>query len=287
LVRSAVRADSAEDAVIREPVFAGHFYPDDPVALRDEVRRYLEAGTGKKDAAAGVDDNAVAVMVPHAGYIYSGRIAGAVYATVRLPERLVILCPNHTGRGEPAAVMNRGGWRTPLGVAPIDEALADRILEACPMATVDDVAHRREHSLEVQLPFLQVIRDHPRFVPLCVGFDSLNDLVALGRGLARALQDTGAGIIISSDMSHYLPADVAEAQDRAALDRIEAMDPEGLHRIVHERDISMCGIAPAVAGLTAAKIGGAAAARLVAYGNSGDTSGDYDSVVAYAGLAIS
>lgn len=270
--------------MIREPVFAGHFYPDDPVALRDGVLRYLEAGA---DAVAS-KSSAVAVVVPHAGYIYSGRIAGAVYATVRLPERLVILCPNHTGRGEPAAVMNRGGWRTPLGVAPIDEALADRILEACPMATVDDVAHRREHSLEVQLPFLQVIRDEPRFVPICVGFDSLSDLAALAQGLARALEGpgNGAGIIISSDMSHYLPAEVARAQDRAALDRMEAMDPEGLHRVVHERDITMCGVAPAVAGLMAAKIGGAAAARLIAYGNSGDTSGDYDSVVAYAGLAI-
>ncbi len=271
--------------MIREPVFAGQFYPDDPTRLRAEVARCLASGTGMKEAAR----EAVAAVVPHAAYMYSGRIAGAVYATALLPERLVILCPNHTGRGEPVAIMSRGGWRTPLGIAPIDETLADRILSRCPMATVDDQAHAREHSLEVQLPFLQAIRREPRFVPICVGTTSLPDLVALGRGIAAAIAAPGepAGIIISSDMSHYLPADAARAQDMAALERIEAMDPEGLHRVVGERAISMCGIAPAVAGLVAAKSGGASGARLIAYGSSGDANGDFDSVVAYAGLVIS
>jgi len=285
LVRFAVRAVSTEDTLIREPVFAGQFYPDDPMQLRAEVARCL-ASEAEGDEAAG---EAVAVVVPHAAYMYSGRIAGAVYATARLPERLVILCPNHTGRGKPVAIMSRGGWRTPLGVAPIDETLADRILSRCPMARVDDEAHLREHSLEVQLPFLQVIRQEPRFVPICVGTTSLPDLVALGLGLAAAIADPEgrAGVIISTDMSHHLTADAARAQDLAALERIEAIDPEGLHRVVRERAISMCGIAPAVAGLVAAKSGGALAARLIAYGTSGDANGDYASVVAYAGLAIS
>jgi AmmeMemoRadiSam system protein B len=285
LVRSAVRAFSAEDTVIREPAFAGQFYPDDPARLRAEIQRCLAPEPGIEEAAVA----AAAIVVPHAAYMYSGRIAGAVYAAARLQERLVILCPNHTGRGEPVAVMSRGGWRTPLGVAPIDETLADRILARCPMATVDDQAHRREHSLEVQLPFLQVLRAAPRFVPICVGITSLPDLVALGLGIAAAIAPPGepAGIIVSTDMSHYLPAEAARAQDMVALERIEALDPEGLHRVVRQRGISMCGIAPAVAGLTAARCGGARAARLIAYGNSGDASGDYGSVVAYAGLAIS
>ena len=268
--------------MIREPAFAGHFYPEDPATLRAAVGECLEAGSGDPAIAA------FAIVVPHAGYVYSGRIAGAVYGGTRLPERLVILCPNHTGRGEPVAVMNRGGWRTPLGVAPVDGTLADLILSRCPMATIDDEAHRHEHSLEVQLPFLQVLRPEPRFVPVCVGIAGLPELAALGRGLAEALAlaGGGAGIVVSSDMSHYLPADVARAQDRAALERIEAMDPEGLHRVVRERAISMCGIAPAVAGLVAAREAGARSARLIAYGNSGDAGGGYGSVVAYAGLAI-
>jgi AmmeMemoRadiSam system protein B len=216
-------------------------------------------------------------------------VAGATYASARLPATLVILGPNHTGAGEPIAVMHRGAWRTPLGSVRINEALADRILETCPPASVDERAHRREHSLEVQIPFLQVTMREFTFVPICVGTGRLAALTTLGQALAGAIRGWSepVGIVVSSDMSHYIPAQEAREKDMMAVERILALDPEGLHQVVRERDISMCGISPAVAGLTAAKANGATSARLVAYANSGDTSGDYDRVVGYAGLSVS
>lgn len=272
---------------MREPAVAGFFYPGDPGELRAEVEECL--AWRPEGATEGAEAPAAAVIVPHAGYVYSGRVAGATFAAARLPATLVILCPNHTGVGESIAVMDRGAWRTPLGPAPIDEPLADWILEACPLATVDPRAHRREHSLEVQLPFLQVRMKEFSFVPICVATGRLPELVRLGDALAGVVRGWSrpVGIVISSDMSHYIPSGEAREKDMTAIDRILAMDPEGLHQVVHERDISMCGIYPAVAGLTAARANGAAAARLIAYANSGDTSGDYDRVVGYAGLTIS
>jgi AmmeMemoRadiSam system protein B len=268
---------------VRMPAVAGQFYPADPQRLRRDVESRLGAPPQGGPLAAR------AVMVPHAGYIYSGRVAGAVYAAAGLPEALVILCPNHTGAGEPIAVMNRGAWLTPLGEAPIHEALADLILAACPGAVVDAAAHRDEHALEVQLPFLQVARPGFRFVPICVGTDRLEDLLDLGHALASAMDRCGetASAIISSDMSHYISALEARRRDMLALDRVLALDPEGLHRTVRHERISMCGVSPAVAGLAAARERGARAAQLVAYAHSGEVSGDMDHVVGYAGVIAS
>ena len=279
-----------EPAGVREPAVAGYFYPADAEALRSEVEhclRWRPQPSGDQPEA-GAPAPAVAVVVPHAGYEYSGRVAGAVYATTSLPRSLLILCPNHTGEGRQIAVMNRGVWRTPLGDAVIDEPLADRILEACELAAVDDRAHRREHALEVQLPFLQVRMKEFAFVPICVGTGSLAALTQLGHDLGRVIQKCPEplGIVISSDMSHYIAAPEAREKDMMAVGRIMSMDPVRLHRVVLEKEISMCGFAPAVAGLTAALDAGARSARLVAYANSGDASGDYDRVVGYAGLAI-
>jgi len=272
--------------MVREPAVAGRFYPGDAAVLRAEVEALL--GATKELSAPPSPGLDAALVVPHAGYIYSGGVAGATYAAARLPRDLVILCPNHTGDGEPIAVMNRGGWRTPLETAEINEALADRVLAACPQAQVDAAAHRREHSLEVQLPFLQLKLREVSFVPICVGTTKLSDLTALGLGLAEAIGawPDPVSIIISSDMSHYITAEKARAKDMLAIEKIQALDPEGLHRVVDQEDISMCGFAPAVAGLTAAKKLGAKTARLISYANSGEVSGDHLNVVGYAGLAI-
>jgi hypothetical protein len=268
--------------MIRRPAVAGSFYPEDPEALR----RDLEALTGDRRPAAAAA--ATGILVPHAGYVYSGRIAAATYAAVSLPRAFVILGPNHTGAGEPVAVADDGAWRTPLGEAPIDKDLARAVLARCRAAAADPEAHRREHSLEVQIPFLQHLARALRFVPICVGTLRLEVLLDLGRAVAEAVRasETGALLVISSDLSHYLPAGVAESQDRKAIDRILAVDPEGLHRVVQQEGISMCGVAPAVAGLEAARRLGARSGRLVAYGNSGDSSGDYGSVVGYAGVVL-
>jgi AmmeMemoRadiSam system protein B len=266
----------------RRPAVAGTFYSADPDRLREDIDILTE---GRRPP---LDPRARALLVPHAGYIYSGRIAARTFLAARLPPRIVILGPNHTGEGEAIALMAEGRWSLPLGEAEIDAPLAREILERCPVARADAAAHRREHSIEVQLPFLQRLRDEVRFVPICVGSHRLPWLLELGRALAETIagQPDEVLLVLSSDMSHYLPATLAERLDRQALDRLLAVDPEGLHRVVRQEGITMCGVAPAVAGLEAARRLGAASAQLVAYGNSGERTGDFDSVVGYAGAAI-
>lgn len=266
----------------RRPAVAGQFYPANPETLRNDL---IALTRGKSPPA---EPRGIALMVPHAGYMYSGRVAGETYTAVRLAGRAVILCPNHTGAGEAIAIDDEDHWATPLGRVPVDAALARAVLAGCGEARFDRAAHFREHSLEVQLPFLQHLLGDVTFVPICVGTLRLEALLGLGRAVASAVDATGGDImlIISSDMSHYVPAEVAETQDHKAIERLVALDPEGLHRVVLEEDISMCGVAPAVAGLEAARLLGAREARLVAYGHSGETTRDLRSVVGYAGVAV-
>jgi AmmeMemoRadiSam system protein B len=268
--------------MIRRPAVAGSFYPAGESALRSE----LETLTGGRRIPEAPPPRAL--LVPHAGYVYSGRIAARTYLSGGLPDRFVVLGPNHTGEGEPIAVQSEGAWRTPLGDAPIDAPLAAAILAEAGAARVDAAAHRREHSIEVQIPLLQHLVAAGRFVPICVGTHRLEALLDLGRGLARAVASTGEPVtlVLSSDMTHHEPADVVERRDRPALERIMAIDPEGLWRAVRDGKITMCGVAPAVAGLEAARRLGATAAHLVDYGHSGQTNGDLTSVVAYAGVAV-
>src|SRR5262245_51372860 len=268
--------------MIRRPAVAGSFYPAGEGALRSE----LEALTAGCRVPEGPPPRAL--LVPHAGYVYSGRIAARTYLSGPLPGRFIVLGPNHTGEGEAIAVQAEGAWRTPLGDAPIDAPLASAVLERVPRAKVDAAAHRREHSIEVQVPFLQHLRAGFRFVPICVGTHDLEALLDLGRGLAEAIRATGERVllVLSSDMTHYEPADEAARRDRFALDRILALDPPGLLAVVRQESITMCGVAPAVAGLEAARGLGATRAALVAYGHSGERTGDDSDVVAYAGVAV-
>jgi len=268
--------------MIRTPAVAGSFYPADPDVLTRDLDR-LAAGRRPPPSP-----RAVALMVPHAGYVYSGGVAASTYTAAGLSRRVVLLGPNHTGAGEAIAVVERGAWRTPLGEAPVDAALAAAILAACRAARADTEAHRREHSLEVQIPFLQHLVTGLSVVPICVGTRRLEALLDLGRAVAEAVAAAGDEVLIvlSSDMSHYQPAAVARRDDDRALARVLALDPEGLHREVTGGDISMCGVAPVVAGIEAARRLGGRDARLVAYGNSGDRNGDYQSVVGYAGVAV-
>lgn len=270
-----------KEASERKPYVAGHFYPSDPAKLRQEIESHLARHEGPARPVRGV-------VVPHAGYMYSGAVAGAVYAAADLPRRLVILGPNHTGLGRPVAVMNRGVWMTPLGAARIDEALADLILDAANIVEIDAAAHLAEHSLEVQIPFLQVRLGEFLFAPVCVGTGKHADLATLAMAVATAISTIRepVGIVISTDMTHYEPAEVAREKDWKAIRRMETLDGEGLHRVVREEEISMCGYAPATAGLHALKRLGAERAEVVAYGNSGETSGNFQEVVGYAGLLI-
>ncbi len=231
---------------------------------------------------------AVGIVVPHAGYLYSGAIAGQTFARVGVPKRVVILGPNHHGLGQPAAVYPEGSWLTPLGEIAIDRELTAAILRECPGMVPDAAAHRLEHSLEVQLPFIQVRQPQAAIVPICLSFGQIDDLLALGEGLGRALAACPEKVLMvaSSDMTHYEPGTVAREKDRQALEPLLALDPQGLYHTVRGERISMCGVVPTVVMLAAARHLGASRAELVHYGNSGDVTGDQSQVVGYAGVIV-
>ena len=257
------------------------FYEARPERLESSVREYLRSPEPPEPAFGAI--------VPHAGYVYSGPVAGAVFARLAVTPSVVILCPNHTGRGAGAAVDPSEAWRTPLGEVPVDRRLARRLLELAPSLEPDSAAHSREHSLEVQLPFLQVVRPGFTFVPVCLGTPDLELCREVGEALATLLaeEEVPPLVLASSDMNHYEPREVGRAKDDLALARIEALDPEGLYATVRSRSISMCGYLPATALLFAARRAGAATARVVARRDSGDETGDASSVVGYAGVVIS
>ena len=264
----------------RPPAVAGQFYPAYASHLEEEVRGYLGRGV---TATTGI-----AALVPHAGYTYSGPVAGAVYGRLLIPETVVILAPNHTGRGEPIAVWTRGAWLTPLGEVEVDERLATALLESFPRATSDQRAHLDEHSIEVQLPFLQLRRPEVKILPIVLSVDSLRTLKELGSTLARLAEKETGGVLVlaSSDMTHYQPQETAERYDKLALERVLALDPDGLWQVVLENDISMCGYMPTTAALAYARARGATSAQLIRYETSGDRTGDRRSVVGYAGVII-
>ncbi len=266
--------------MIREPAVAGQFYDGNPRTLREHIQSFLVNPESLIEARA--------ILVPHAGYVYSGAVAGAVYGSVRIPERVILLGPNHTGSGVALSLHPAGEWRTPLGLAAVDEGLNRRLLMECPLLVEDRAAHAREHSIEVQIPFLQVLTDALQFAAICVGTTDSSSLETLGHGLARvaAASHEPVLLVVSSDMTHYETADGAARKDRMAIEKVLDLDPKGLYRIVLEEDISMCGFAPAVALLVACRDLGVAEGRLIRYACSGDVNGDYQHVVGYAGIAM-
>jgi AmmeMemoRadiSam system protein B len=273
---------------IRRPAVAGRFYPANAQRLRAEVEAFIAppATPGHEVAVARI--RAVGCIAPHAGYVYSGAVAGSLYRRLQLPRRCVILCPNHTGQGEPLAIMSEGAWHTPLGDAPIDEEIATELKAATPLLSEDPGAHQYEHALEVQLPFLQVLRPDFQFVPIAVGTSNFESLSALGETIAAVLAKLPepALVIASSDMNHYENDAITRAKDHRAIEQVLALDPRGLYETVRQGQISMCGYAPATIMLTAALKLGATKAELIRYATSGDVSGDRDTVVGYAGIAV-
>ncbi len=264
----------------RIPAVAGRFYPGSPSALSRAVGGITREVAEKLPA--------IAVVSPHAGYVYSGAVAGEIFSSVRVPGRSVIFCPNHSGAGDPAAIVSSGTWKMPWGSVPVDEELAVRIRAATPLLHEDAQAHAREHSLEVQLPFLHRFRPDFRFVPVCLAQLSLEECRQLGEAAADAVRGEREPplLVASSDMSHYVSEAEARRKDGLAIDRMLALDPEGLYGTVRAEKISMCGVIPATVVLFAAKRLGATHARLVKYATSGEVSRDFDQVVGYAGLAF-
>lgn len=269
----------AVHAATRTPAVAGTFYAGTE-RLREQVRALLP-GEARRQPVVGA-------VAPHAGYLYSGGVAAAVYARIEPPATLVILGPNHTGEGAEAAIMTEGSWATPLGEVGIDRALAQAILKASRTLEEDALAHRDEHSIEVQLPFVQVLMPGAQFVPICLMNLDLAACRDVGRAVAQAVREAGRPVVIvaSTDMSHYLPKDVAERKDRQAIAAMETLDAEGLFAVVRRERITMCGVHPTVSAIVAAKALGAARGHLVQYATSGEISGDYQQVVGYAGLLL-
>ncbi len=266
--------------MLRLPAVAGRFYPSDPAELIAIIDRF----TKTEFAAAKIAVKAC--LVPHAGYVYSGSVAGAVLSGIALPRKVLILGVRHFPRGESAAILSNGAWRTPLGDAPIDEPLARALLAACPLLQEDSVAHSQEHSLEVQLPFLQVLAPHFTFVPVALGTVRFEDLLSVGEAVGRVLAESKEEILLltTSDLNHYEDDATTRVKDRKAIERLLALDARGLYDTCRNEKISMCGLGPAVAMITALRKLGSSHAELVQYATSADMSGDTSSVVGYAGM---
>lgn len=267
--------------MLRQPAVAGQFYP----ASAEELKKIIE-GLVEPEA---VKEDAIGLVMPHAGYTYSGSVAGATISKVRFKNTFIILAPNHTGLGKPFSIMTSGSWQTPLGKVNIDEKLAGRILKSSSHIKEDTEAHRLEHSIEVQLPFLQYFKKDVKIVPIMLSQADISVYKEIGVQIASAIRETGRGVVIlaSSDMSHYEPQAVAKEKDNLAINAILGLDEDELLKRVAEKGISMCGYAPVSCLIAAATELGANHAELVKYQTSGDTGGDYGLVVGYAGVILS
>jgi MEMO1 family protein len=269
--------------MLRLPAVAGRFYPSDPKELESVVRKCVQISVSTVSRAS-----VKACLVPHAGYIYSGVVTGAVLSRIVVPQKILILGVRHFPRGQQMAILSDGAWRTPLGDAAIDGELAGALRKVCPTLREDSVAHSAEHSLEVQLPFLQVLAPGFRFVPIALGSVRFEDLVALGEGIGQMLADAREPVLLlaTSDLNHYEDDVTTRVKDHKAIERLLALDARGLFDICRDEEISMCGLGPAVAMLTALQGLGAKSGNLVRYATSADASGDTSAVVGYAGMSF-
>jgi AmmeMemoRadiSam system protein B len=265
---------------VRRPAVAGLFYPDRPDQIEADLSRLIEDAEPKASPKA--------LVVPHAGWMYSGRVAGQVYGRVKLPRLVVLLGPNHTGLGPRGSIMTRGRWAFPGGEVPVARELGQAILAASRVLEEDEMAHAREHALEVQLPFLRRVRPDIAFVPITLMRTDLAFCEEVGRAVASAVKACAepVALLSSTDLNHYESEAVSNRKDRLAIEAILALDPERLQRTVREHAISMCGIAPTTALLVALREAGGGSAELVTYQTSGRVSGDYNRVVGYCGIII-
>jgi AmmeMemoRadiSam system protein B len=279
---------------VRRPTVAGQFYEDDAEALRAQIKAcFLHELGPKKLPNVNLHSHPrciVGLVCPHAGYMYSGAVAASAFYELALdgkPDTVVLLGPNHTGYGSALALMREGVWRTPLGDVEVDAEMANQIIHETSIVDVDELAHRYEHSIEVQLPFLQYLYgDTFKIVPICFQMQDYDSAVEVGRALVEALDATNSVVIASSDMTHYEPAKTAAAKDHAALKAVTDMDAKRFYKIIETENVTACGYAPITALITYAEGANAKEAKLLNYHNSGDTTGDYSSVVGYAAVSF-
>lgn len=268
--------------MVRKPAVGGYFYPGREQELRDMVESLINLETKK--------EKAIGVVSPHAGFEYSGPVAGAVFSSVSLPEKFVILGPSHRPIQPMFAIMKEGSWETPLGQAKVDSFLAESIMNHSSQVIEDDIAHIHEHSLEVQLPFIQYFKENFSIVPICISYiAAYEDLEELGKSISAAIKEIKEEVMIvaSTDMSHYVSHEVAKKKDFLAIEKILQLDSKGLYDVVRSKDISMCGYQPTAAAIVASKELGAEKGVLINYQTSGDRTGSYHEVVGYAGIRIS
>lgn len=294
--------------MLRMPILHGKFYDADPAVLRRKIGIDLtpQPQSLPDELAQAVPEaqrmpwpcepvRARAVLLPHAGHVYCGRIMGQTLARCTLPRRLVLLCPNHTGQGDPLAVWTDGSWRTPLGDVPVDAELAAALLDSGTGYTADVTAHAGEHSLEVILPYLQVHSPESMVTPVRVSCrpDDLHTAGMALAGVIRQCADKGeeVGIVISSDLNHYAPEAENHTRDALAVRLFLNMDPVELFNTINRERVSMCGVFPATLALFALKAleltMPVPVARLAAYTTSAEVSGDASAVVGYAGVVVS
>jgi hypothetical protein len=278
---------------VRRPTQAGAFYEGTPDALKRQIEKCFtdKLGPGKLPEVAKTDPtNVIGLICPHAGYMYSGPVAAHAYYELAVdgkPDVVVFLGPNHTGLGSGLAVMNEGVWRTPLGDVEVDRETANEIVHESRIVDIDDSAHNHEHSIEVQLPFLQYLYGSAfKIVPICFLMQDLSSAREVGQAVAKVLLDKKAVIIASSDMTHYEPQESAERKDKKALEAIEAMDEVRFQSAIETYNITACGHGPIAALITAAKVLGGREAKLLCYKTSGDVIGDRSSVVGYAAVCF-
>ena len=264
----------------RQPAVAGQFYPGSFVQLQHDLDSLIPKTAAKLKV--------IGIISPHAGYVYSGAIAGKVFASVEIPDTVLIIGPNHRGVGAAVALYPEGEWLTPLGTVPICERLNSLLEQYVPSVTPDYHAHQLEHSLEVQVPFIQYQRPDVSISALCLGHVNSESVRQIGEGIASAIRNFGKDVLIvaSSDMTHYESAEVAKQKDCLALERVLSFDHHGLLQVCHSENITMCGVKPSAVMLVAAQALGASTVKLVAYGTSGDVTGDNRQVVGYAAVAV-
>lgn len=278
---------------VRYPFVAGSWYAGTSDALRKQIESCFTHELGPGETPKVVEKgarNVVGLVCPHAGYMYSGPVAAHSYyklATDGKPDVVVIFSPNHTGFGSALALMNEGVWRTPLGDVEIDETVANQILEESNVIDVDDRAHAREHSIELQLPFLQYLYGAAfKFVPICFLMQDLESCRDVGLAVSKVLSGKNALVIASTDMTHYESQRSAEKKDKMAIDAATKLDEEQYYSLVESYNISTCGYGPTVAVITAAKKLGAGEGQLLCYRTSGDVTRDFSAVVGYASIAF-
>lgn len=268
--------------MLRQPAVAGRFYPATKQALLKQIERFIDKDAEKIQAKG--------ALMPHAGYIYSGLVAGQTVSRIALKDTFIILGPNHTGQGEDFSIMTDGAWQTPLGEVKIDSELAKGILKESKFLKEDLLAHIDEHSVEVEIPFLQFWGKDFKIVPIVVFPAELKIYKDIAASIVKAIEGLGRKdstmIIASSDMTHYESQSDAERKDKQAIEAILNLDEDELVKRVRSLNISMCGYAPAFIMLAAAKLLGAKKAQLIKYQSSGEASGDYSAVVGYAGVVV-